>query len=115
MPVYHWQPKDGPNREVEHLGPMAQDFKAAFDLGDSDKSIGFQDAEGVALAAIQGLNAKLEATVSEQARMIEAQRAELSEMQARLAEVESLRGEMAALRAAVAAVLPRTDIAVMMR
>jgi hypothetical protein len=60
MPVYRWQPKDGPNREVEHLGPMAQDFMAAFGLGDNDKSIGFQDAEGVALAAIQGLNAKVE-------------------------------------------------------
>jgi len=60
MPVYHWQPKDGPKREVEHLGPMAQDFIAAFGLGDDDKSIGFQDAEGVALAAIQGLNTKVE-------------------------------------------------------
>jgi hypothetical protein len=56
MPVYHWQPKDGPNREVEHLGPMAQDFMAAFGLGNNDKAIGFQDADGVALAAIQGLH-----------------------------------------------------------
>ena len=56
MPVYHWQPKDGPNRDVEHLGPMAQDFMAAFGLGESDKAIGFQDADGVALAAIQGLH-----------------------------------------------------------
>jgi len=56
MPVYHWQPKDGPTRDVEHLGPMAQDFMAAFGLGDNDKAIGFQDADGVALAAIQGLH-----------------------------------------------------------
>ncbi len=40
--------------EVRHVGPMAQDFHAAFGLGDSDKSIGMQDIEGVALAAIQG-------------------------------------------------------------
>jgi hypothetical protein len=55
MPVYRWQPKDGPNRDVEHLGPMAQDFMAAFGLGNNDKTIGFQDSDGVALAAIQGL------------------------------------------------------------
>ena len=60
MPVYHWQPKDGPNRDVEHLGPMAQDFMAAFGLGDNDKAIGFQDADGVALAAIQGLHQLLQ-------------------------------------------------------
>lgn len=44
---------------VRHVGPMAQDFKAAFDLGNDDKSIAFVDGQGVALAAIQGLNAKL--------------------------------------------------------
>jgi hypothetical protein len=60
MPVYHWQPKDGPNRDIEHLGPMAQDFMAAFGLGDNDKAIGFQDADGVALAAIQGLHQLLQ-------------------------------------------------------
>jgi hypothetical protein len=42
-----------------HLGPVAQDFKAAFDLGSDDKSIATVDADGVALAAIQGLNQKL--------------------------------------------------------
>jgi hypothetical protein len=40
---------------IRHLGPTAQDFKATFGLGDSDKSIGTVDADGVALAAIQGL------------------------------------------------------------
>jgi len=40
---------------IRHLGPTAQDFYAAFGLGDSDISIGTVDADGVALAAIQGL------------------------------------------------------------
>jgi hypothetical protein len=44
---------------VRHVGPMAQDFKAAFGLGADDKFIAFVDEEGVALAAIQGLNQKL--------------------------------------------------------
>ena len=61
---------------------MAQDFMAAFGLGDDDKSIGMQDADGVALAAIQGLHqlvqkndapiAELERTVTDLARTLEA-------------------------------------------
>jgi hypothetical protein len=39
---------------------MAQDFRAAFGLGEDDKHIATVDADGVALAAIQGLNQKLE-------------------------------------------------------
>ena len=44
---------------IRHIGPMAQDFYAAFGVGDSDKTITTVDADGVALAAIQGLNQKL--------------------------------------------------------
>ena len=44
-----------------HLGPVAQDFHAAFGLnGTDDKHIATVDADGVALAAIQGLNQKVE-------------------------------------------------------
>ncbi|MFO1493855.1 MAG: tail fiber domain-containing protein [Lysobacterales bacterium] len=46
---------------IRHIGPMAQDFKAAFEVGETDTGITTIDADGVALAAIQGLNAKLEA------------------------------------------------------
>jgi SMC interacting uncharacterized protein involved in chromosome segregation len=45
---------------VTHLGPMAQDFYAAFAVGMDDKHISMVDADGVALAAIQGLNEKVE-------------------------------------------------------
>ncbi len=45
---------------VRHLGPMAQDFKAAFDLGEDDKHIGAGDGIGVALAAIKGLHQMLQ-------------------------------------------------------
>jgi Chaperone of endosialidase len=48
-----------------HVGPMAQDFHAAFGLGTDDKHIATVDADGVALAAIQGLNQKLEETRAE--------------------------------------------------
>jgi hypothetical protein len=59
LPISRWQCKG--STEGMHLGPMAEDFQAAFGLAGDGKSIGTVDADGVALAAIQGLNAKLEA------------------------------------------------------
>jgi hypothetical protein len=53
---------------------MAQDFHAAFGLGTDDKHIATVDADGVALAAIQGLNQKLEeknARIAELERRLE--------------------------------------------
>src|SRR5438874_7913128 len=41
---------------VRHVGPMSQDFRAAFGLGPNDKTITVVDADGIALAAIQGLH-----------------------------------------------------------
>ena len=40
---------------VRHLGPMAQDFAAAFGLGDNDRRINLVDANGVVMAALQAL------------------------------------------------------------
>jgi len=59
MPITQWKYKVEPNG-IKHIGPVAQDFHAAFGLGDSDRAIGSVDESGVALAAIQGLNQKLE-------------------------------------------------------
>jgi hypothetical protein len=46
--------------DQRHIGPMVQDFHAAFGLNRSDTSLNDADLHGVALAAIQGLNQKLE-------------------------------------------------------
>ena len=40
---------------IQHMGPTAQDFHAAFGLGESDTLITSLDTDGVAIAAIQGL------------------------------------------------------------
>ncbi|MGH7800544.1 MAG: tail fiber domain-containing protein [Thermodesulfobacteriota bacterium] len=40
---------------ILHIGPMAQDFAAAFNVGEDDKHINMLDAFGVALASIQAL------------------------------------------------------------
>lgn len=57
--ISRWTYKDDPE-DVPHVGPMAQDFHKAFRLGDSDKYIYVTDLGGVALAAIQGLNQRVE-------------------------------------------------------
>jgi hypothetical protein len=58
LPLSTWNYKEQ-DRSIRHLGPMAQDFKAAFGVGETDTGITTVDADGVALAAIQGLNQKL--------------------------------------------------------
>jgi trimeric autotransporter adhesin len=60
LPIMEWNYKT--DKLAEHIGPMAQDFKAAFGLdGPDDKHISVVDEGGVALAAIQGLDRKVEA------------------------------------------------------
>lgn len=54
MPVRTWNYKTQADA-IRHIGPTAQDFKAAFGVGESDTGITTVDADGVALAAIQGL------------------------------------------------------------
>lgn len=57
MPITSWAFKADP--KVRHIGPMAQDFHAAFGVGTDEKHIATVDESGVALAAIQGLYQKL--------------------------------------------------------
>jgi hypothetical protein len=78
MPVTTWSMR-GDADATPHLGPTAQDFHAAFGLGGDDTTINTADAQGVALAAIQGLHA----LVTEQRAQIEALAAEVAELRAR--------------------------------
>ncbi|MEV7960465.1 tail fiber domain-containing protein [Streptomyces sp. NPDC088252] len=52
---YHWDPP-----HVRHLGPMAQDWHAAFGLGDNNVTISATDTNGVALVCIQALNRRID-------------------------------------------------------
>lgn len=81
LPLSTWSYRSEPP-QVRHLGPMAQDFAAAFELGASDTAIATIDADGVALAAIQALVARLEA-----------QEKELAALRARLERLEASRAE----------------------
>jgi hypothetical protein len=53
LPISTWEYKA--DQGIRHLGPMAQDFYAAFGLGQSPTGISTIDTGGVALAAIKGL------------------------------------------------------------
>lgn len=74
LPVSTWRYKTEPP-EVRHLGPMAQDFKDAFGLGDSDKHINFVDANGVTIVAIQALYRRIAQLEAEVAALKEAGKA----------------------------------------
>ncbi len=54
IPISTWNYK-AQDTAIRHIGPMAQDFAAAFGVGEDDTHISTIDAEGVSLAAIQGL------------------------------------------------------------
>jgi len=67
-----------------HMGPVAEDFKASFGLAGDGKSISTVDADGIALAAIQGLNAKLESENAALRAQLDTFRARLDALDARL-------------------------------
>jgi hypothetical protein len=54
IPIETWNYIDDP-QAIPHMGPMAQDFFAAYGLGEDDR-LNAIDVQGVALAAIQALN-----------------------------------------------------------
>jgi len=85
LPIQEWrfQREDS---GVKHVGPMAQDFQAAFGLGANPTAIATVDADGVALAAIQGLNRK----VDEQQAELTRKQAEIADLRHRLERLEHL-------------------------
>jgi hypothetical protein len=89
MPISTWNYK-AQDDSIRHMGPMAQDFRAAFGLGVSDKLIDTIDPDGVALAAIQGLHARDE----DMANALAEKDAEIAELRARQAVMEAQIAEL---------------------
>lgn len=85
MPVREWNYK-AQDRAIRHVGPTAQDFHAAFGLGEDPLRISTIDADGIALAALRALEARTRAA-DERSRTLEAQ---LSTLRDRLAHLERL-------------------------
>jgi hypothetical protein len=99
IPVQTWNLKSQ-DPAIRHIGPMAQDFYAAFNVGEDDKHITTSDADGVALAAIQELYRILQEKVAEIAALkaeknahIAAQQQTIADLEKRLAAVESFMAE----------------------
>lgn len=92
LPIQTWSYRVE-DSSIRHLGPTAQDFRAAFGLGNDDKVIGTVDADGVALAGVQALDRRTTAQQAEIAAAraeIEKLRAENRDLAARLARIEAL-------------------------
>ncbi len=90
IPVQTWRYKDQ-TADIRHAGPMAQDFYAAFKLGEDDRHISSMDADGIALSAIQGLhkitreeNAQLKERMDQQALELDALKKRLLEIEVRI-------------------------------
>ncbi len=93
MPIREWNYKSQ-DASIRHIGPTAQDFHAAFGLGEDPLRISTIDADGVALAAVQALEARTRAA-SDAAR---------DDIAALKSENAALRAELSDLRALVSAV-----------
>ncbi len=83
VPITTWSYKSQ-DPAIRHIGPMAQDFYAAFGVGEDDRHITTIDADGVALAAIQGLYAENRALKAQ----VEALQQENADIEARLSALE---------------------------
>jgi trimeric autotransporter adhesin len=95
LPVSTWRYQGEADRSILHIGPMAQDWHAAFGFSQDDRTINMSDFDGVNLAAIQALDSRDRriqadrAADAERIRLLEAEnaalRARLDRIEARLA------------------------------
>ncbi len=89
LPVTRWQ-YEGEAVDVHHIGPVAEDFRAAFEVGHDERYITTIDADGVALAAIQGLYG-----------IVQEKNCEIDELKAKVESVDRLEARVAALEGLV--------------
>jgi hypothetical protein len=126
--VPEWHGKGEP-AEIKHMGPMAQDFYAAFGLGRDNTTIGTTDAQGVAFAAIQGLydlvkandtkisglRSAIEPQLDSKNSQLLAQEKELAEQRQQIStqqqQIETLEHQVKALEEKLRAMLGRVEAA----
>jgi hypothetical protein len=94
LPISKWSYKSD-DESIRHIGPMAQDFAAAFGVGEDDKHIHPVDANGVAFAAIQALYRLLKEKEAETQKLqtqLQEQLAESQQLKARIEKLEKMGG-----------------------
>ena len=95
LQIDSWRYLNG-DESVRHIGPMAQDFHAAFGFGVSETTISTIDAQGIAFAAIQALNQRLLASQAEVA-VLKVQAGQMRELADRNADLEARLASLEAL------------------
>jgi hypothetical protein len=88
MAVQTWNYKSQ-DAAIRHMGPMAQDFAAAFGLGEDDTHISTVDADGVALAGVQALYRMLlqkDEEIAQQRRDLQKLEAQIEALRAALSQ-----------------------------
>ncbi|MDT5271718.1 MAG: hypothetical protein QOH49_3904, partial [Acidobacteriota bacterium] len=88
VPVSTWN-YIAEGQQSRHLGPMAEDFYGAFQLGTTDKAIGIQDAVGVSLAAVKALDART-LELQQKSEEVEQLRSKVNTLEQRLSALEQL-------------------------
>ena len=99
LPIATWTRKAS-DTGVRHMGPMAQDFAAAFGLGDDDRMVATLDLAGVSMASIQALYRQVQDREAE----ISSLRQENESLAKRLANLEAI-----VLRNGAATASPATE------
>jgi hypothetical protein len=95
LPISRWSYKS--ERGVRHVGPMAQDFYAAFGVGADDKHITSIDEDGVALAAIKALHAHVNVLEAKNAHLRAASASQSARIAAMQAQLQRLSAQVAVL------------------
>jgi hypothetical protein len=108
VPLFTWNAKGG-DSSVRHIGPMAEDFHAAFGVGEDETQLSTIDLDGVALAAIQGLY-ELSQEQGARIQALEAHNTTLQQrldnLEARVSALEARRGGGAPVSQASSSGLP---------
>ena len=92
LPITSWNYR-AEDASTRHVGPTAQDFRAAFGLGADETSISTIDPAGLALAAIQ----ELHRMAQEQRRLTEDQRELTEDLRSKVQEISALRARLEAM------------------
>lgn len=99
VPLNTWNLIDEEGKPL-HMGPFAEDFHAAFGLGDTDHAIGHQDIDGVNFGGVKALEKRTAALREENGRLradnvalreeVNALRQAQTELERRVARLEAL-------------------------
>jgi hypothetical protein len=100
MPIREWS-YNAQDASIRHVGPTAQDFFAAFGLGEDPLRISTIDADGIALAAVRALDARTRTQVDESQRLRDEDQRLRDENRALVHRLEHLESALEAMRVAL--------------